>query len=75
MEPSIYYILFLILLLIILSMQFPFYSSILYIIIIFIVVGWMVKTYYDIENQKRDSYRETQQKEIDDEIFSILHLV
>jgi Ca2+/Na+ antiporter len=75
MELSIYYILFLILLLIILSMQFPFYSSILYIIIIFIVVGWMVKTYYGIENQKRDSYRESQQKEIDDEIFSILHLV
>lgn len=75
MELSIYYIVFLILLLIILSMQFPFYSSILYLIIIFIVIGWMVKTYYQIENQKRDSYVESQQKEIDDEIFSILHLI
>lgn len=75
MELSIYYIVFLIILLIILSMQFPFYSSILYLIIIFIVIGWMVKIYYQIENQKRDSYVESQQKEIDDEIFSILHLV
>lgn len=75
MELSIYYIVFLILLLIILSMQFPFYSSILYIIIIFIVVGFMIKTYYEIENQKRDSYTESQQKEINDEIFSILHLI
>lgn len=75
MELSIYYIVFLITLLIILSMQFPFYSSILYLIIIFIVIGFMVKIYYQIENQKRDSYVESQQKEIDDEIFSILHLV
>jgi hypothetical protein len=75
MEQSIYYIIFLILLLIILSMQFPFYSSILYLIMIFIVVGFMIQKYYEIQNEKRNSYLQSQQTTIDDEIFSILHLV
>ena len=75
MELSIYYIIFLIFLLIILSMQFPFYSSILYQIIIFLIIGFMIKKYYEIQHEKRNSYLQSQQKEIDDEIFSILHLV
>lgn len=35
----------------------------------------MIKKYYEIQHEKRNSYLQSQQKEIDDEIFSILHLV
>ncbi len=72
---QIYYLLFLILLLIILSLQFPLYSAIFYLSIIFIIVMVILQKYYEIQKEKRDQYVERQQQEMENEIFSILHLV
>ncbi len=72
---QIYYLLFLILLLIILSLQFPLYSAIFYLSIIFIIVMVILQKYYEIQKEKRDQYVERQQKEMEDDLFGILHLV
>ncbi len=72
---QIYYLLFLIFLLIILSLQFPLYSAIFYLSIIFIIVMVILQKYYEIQKEKRDQYVERQQKEMEDDLFGILHLV
>lgn len=72
---TFFYILFLILLLVILSMQFPLYSSIFHLTLLFLFILFIIHKYYQIENEKRNSYLQSQQNEIDQEIFSILHLI
>ena len=70
-----FYIIFLILLLIYLSLQFPLYHSIFYITLLFILIHLILYKYYQIQNEKRNSYILSQQEEMNQEIFSILHLV
>ncbi len=72
---QIYYLLFLIFLLIILSLQFPLYSAIFYLSILFMIVMVILQKYYEIQKEKRDQYVERQQKEMEDDLFGILHLV